>query len=148
VTVLRWLRRLHCLTAGEVWLLLEAQFALAASQFIRWLRPTGQLISIAPDRQIGANRSHMRVAADIGWAVDRAARYGCFRPRCLVRSLAVQRMLRRRGIGASQLQIGVRVEGGRLAAHAWVEMNGVVIGDSLQYVRRFTPARDFRFIQL
>jgi len=47
---------------------------------------------------------------------------------CLERSLALWWLLARRGI-ASQLRIGARKGGGQFEAHAWVERNGVAIGE-------------------
>ena len=57
-------------------------------------------------------------------AVERAGRYvpgGT----CLTQSLALARMLRRRGI-AAEVRVGVRTDDG-FHAHAWVEVNGVAI---------------------
>ena len=47
---------------------------------------------------------------------------------CLRRALLVSWILRREGI-ASVLRIGVRREGDELLAHAWVEHNGVPLGE-------------------
>jgi transglutaminase-like putative cysteine protease len=57
-------------------------------------------------------------------AVERAGRYvpgGT----CLTQSLALVRMLRRRGI-AADVRVGVRTDNG-FHAHAWVAVNGVAI---------------------
>ena len=52
------------------------------------------------------------------------------RTTCLVRSLALNSMLRRRGFD-SRLRIGVRLfEASRLAAHCWVELDGVPLNDA------------------
>jgi hypothetical protein len=51
------------------------------------------------------------------------------RPKCLPRALVLHRLLREYGM-PSTLHIGVRQESaGQLLAHAWVECNGVVLGD-------------------
>lgn len=92
--------------------------------------------------------SQLRKAALVGWAVTRAAKFGLIRSQCLVRSLAIQRMLSRRGIRNSELRIGVRVEEGKLLAHAWVELYGAVVGDSLSYVRSFESTRNLSMVQL
>lgn len=47
---------------------------------------------------------------------------------CLRRSLALVWMLRRRGV-AARMVIGVRRDNGEMAAHAWVEAGGRVVGD-------------------
>src|SRR3954468_13204462 len=52
-----------------------------------------------------------------------ASRFGPYRPGCLVRSLALQRLLRRHGI-ESRLRIGVRKRRAVIEAHAWVEHEG------------------------
>jgi hypothetical protein len=67
-----------------------------------------------------------------------ASRYQPVRTECLHRSLALHWWLRREGV-ASRLQIGVRKEGGDLAAHAWVELDGQVVNDHPAAVARFTP---------
>jgi hypothetical protein len=48
---------------------------------------------------------------------------------CLERSLALWWLLGRQGV-VSQLRIGVRKDGQKFAAHAWVEREGVAIGES------------------
>ena len=50
---------------------------------------------------------------------------------CLGRSLALQRLLDRRGIG-SRIQIGARRDDDRLRMHAWVEREGRVLGSNDQ----------------
>lgn len=143
------LRRLRHLTAAELILLIEAQVTLLTCQLARWRRPVGKLVCAGPPSEPGsADAASRRSAQAIGWAVSRAARYGCFRPQCLVRSLAVQRMLQRRGSGIGALRIGVRREHGGLVAHAWVELNGMVIGDDPEHIRTFTPAPDIRLVGL
>lgn len=63
----------------------------------------------------------------VGDAVRAAARAVPF-SHCLVEALAAEAMLRRRG-ATSCLHLGVRREGERLGAHAWVEADGdVVVG--------------------
>jgi len=48
---------------------------------------------------------------------------------CLSKSLALQLLLRRRGVG-SRLRLGIRRRhGAELLAHAWLETNGVAVGE-------------------
>lgn len=61
-------------------------------------------------------------------AVNRAARLVRIPANCLTRSLLLGWLLRRRGV-ASQLRIGVKKDKGSLAAHAWVEYEGIPIND-------------------
>jgi hypothetical protein len=50
--------------------------------------------------------------------------------------LVLQRLLREQGIEA-QLRIGVRTEGGRLMAHAWLEHEGRPLGEAEPVEERF-----------
>lgn len=159
-----WSRKLGGVTTAELRLLAEAQVVLVRCQLAKWLRPQGQLIGLetaaaqatggAVDRPaVPSARKHspgIRSATghSIGWAVTRAARYGVFRPQCLVRSMAIQRMLRRRGIADGNLHIGVRTQDGEFQAHAWIELDGMVIGDTRQHVSTFTKVTDHRLVEL
>lgn len=63
----------------------------------------------------------------VPWSVAAVTRRLPFRSTCLVESLAVDAMLRRRGI-ASEIRFGVRPPGGgALSAHAWVEHDGAIV---------------------
>jgi hypothetical protein len=70
--------------------------------------------------------------------LDRASRHHLVRARCLHRSLVLHRWLRRQGL-PSQLRIGVSKSAGAFAAHAWVEMDGLVVNDRALAVYAFTP---------
>jgi hypothetical protein len=81
-----------------------------------------------------------------GAAADRVARIARFvafagrvtRRRCLPRSLALTRLLARRGVRTT-LRIGVRPEGGALRAHAWVEWIGRALNDDAHTLGEFAP---------
>jgi hypothetical protein len=60
--------------------------------------------------------------------VRAAARYGIGQPNCLKVSLALWWLLARQGI-ASDLRVGVRKDGEKLEAHAWVECGGVALNE-------------------
>lgn len=145
-----WGARLRGLTLADVKLLLEAQRDLLSCQIAKWRRPVGELLDwggsadeSATTRQVG-----LQTVESVGWAITRAARYGVFRPQCLVRSLAIHRMLLRRGITDSTIRIGVRLRDGEFNAHAWVELDGIVIGDSRAHVESFTRITDHRLVEL
>lgn len=70
--------------------------------------------------------------------VDLAARYSPLRPNCLVRSLTLRWLLQRQGI-ASELHIGVRKQGDKLEAHAWLEWQGAVLNDRPDVALHFSP---------
>lgn len=55
---------------------------------------------------------------------------------CLARSLLLHRLLARQGT-ASTLRIGVRLVGGRLEAHAWVECDGAPVNDTVDVSQRY-----------
>jgi hypothetical protein len=68
--------------------------------------------------------------------VVRAATHSVGGTTCLTSSLALQCMLRRRGI-ATQLRVGVRLTNRRLEAHAWLEYRGERINDQLGAMEGF-----------
>jgi len=57
-----------------------------------------------------------------------AARHSLISSTCLERSLSLWWLLARQGI-ATQLRIGVRKDGEKFAAHAWIELEGVGVGE-------------------
>lgn len=71
-------------------------------------------------------------------AVDVAARHHLYPMSCLPRALALRSLLAEEGV-ATDLRIGVRKEGAALAAHAWVELEGVPIGEIPSIAERFAP---------
>lgn len=75
-------------------------------------------------------------AEALGTNVNRASNHVLGPANCLTRSLLLRWLLRRFGT-ASDLRIGVRFEGGRLAAHAWVEMDGIPVNDRPEVVSGF-----------
>jgi len=75
-------------------------------------------------------------AAALGVAVNRAANHILGPANCLTRSLLLRWLLRRFGT-ASDLRIGVCFEQGKLAAHAWVEKDGIPVNDSPEVVARY-----------
>jgi Transglutaminase-like superfamily len=60
---------------------------------------------------------------------------------CLPRSLALSRVLARRGV-ATTLRIGVRTVDGELRAHAWVEWHGRPLNDDERSLREFAVFED------
>lgn len=141
-------RKLARLRPTELADLIRAQAALISAQVLVWTRPVGSLVtnggaagpSPAGDREIepAARRAAL--------AVNRAAAYGVFRPLCLVRSVALNRMLEAHGLHGSKVCVGVRKVRGRFAAHAWVEYKGQVLGDREQHVSTFVPLDDLQLL--
>ncbi len=79
---------------------------------------TSRLDSNSLNKQI-ALTAHMVNAAD---------RHGLVHPSCLPKSLTLWCLLGQQGI-ASQLRVGIRKEGGKLEAHAWVEREGIALNE-------------------
>lgn len=74
----------------------------------------------------------------IVWLVAVAARYHLYPMRCLVQSMTLQRLLRRRGIQAT-LRIGVQKAGDSIRAHAWLEESGQPINARRAVEETFLP---------
>jgi Transglutaminase-like superfamily len=92
------------------------------------------------DRAEPVGATGQREAESLGRAVAAVARRLPWHPTCLRQALAVQRMLRRRGI-ASRLHLGVAGAGVN-AAHAWVTVDGrPVVGR--RGSERFVPIAAF-----
>lgn len=154
----RWLfrlRRAAALPAAERSEVARAQAALLAAQLRVWTRPAGRLVRLdagrgemSPEargdpRRRGPAPPHPdpSCAHALARAVDRAAMGGVFRPACLVRALALHRLLARAGVAGARIRIGVRPEGARLHAHAWVEVDGVALGEDGRRAHRFQTLR-------
>jgi hypothetical protein len=128
--------------------LLRAQLVLARAQ--RELRslPQGEMVreEVAPPATPVGTRSDD--ARRIALAVSRAAEFGLFRPRCLVRSRALRKMLDAAGIEGAQVRVGVQLRQGRFFAHAWVEYGGKVVGDDPNTVAQYVPMPGIRVAEL
>ncbi len=82
-------------------------------------------------------RSDPEAAERAAREVERAGReYSVYPVNCLVRSLVLVWLLRRRGI-AADFRLGVRTLTGRFEAHAWVEHSGVPLGEDADVARAF-----------
>ena len=92
---------------------------LGLSRFQAWLQRPRLLIE---------NALSLDEIMGIATMVNRAARLMRIPGDCLTRSLLLGWLLRRRRV-ASQLRIGVKMNEGSLAAHAWVEYAGIAIND-------------------
>ena len=125
----RWLR----LSRERRLLLAEAIAVLAAaSAAVRWL-PFRRAVGLG-SRRLGRHApSH-----DVLWAIEAAARAAPWRAVCFQKGLAVQWMLRRRGVDA-RLHYGIgRDEDGELHAHVWVAEGELIIigGDEAARFKR------------
>jgi hypothetical protein len=133
--------------------LFAAQKALLVAQLLVWTRPVGRFVEDAqnstPGVQEPIRRSSRtwRDALRIAVAVRRVADHGVVRPRCLVRSVALSRMLDQRGIKGSRVRVGVRRIDGAFSAHAWVELGQHVLGDDIRHVSSFAQLLDVSVVK-
>ena len=143
-------RRFWRLKSAERRVLLEAAAALAATWaglrvvgFRRWNSVIERLAfvktgSAYPDHASHVDASNVDVASGVATKLDLAARHLFFRTNCLERSLALLWLLRRRG-SAATLRIGARKESGLFEAHAWIELDGMVLNDPGEAHLHFAP---------
>lgn len=139
--LLRKLRRAAGLSRAE-WVELIRAYAwvaavhagLRALGYARLRRLLDRGLPEATDVPTPPDASHLRRLAT---AVDIAARNCPADIRCLSRSLTLYRLVRQVGSPA-ELCIGVaRSDAGALEAHAWVEVEGRVLGDRPDVAQRF-----------
>lgn len=98
------------------------------------LRRTRRWLSGAPRQPRAADPD------TIARAVHAVERVRCHSPvsgTCLSRSLALEHLLHRQGV-AADLRIGVRRTGRSIAGHAWLEVGGRAVNDTLDVHREFT----------
>jgi hypothetical protein len=131
------------------WLALEAAWYLVGARFLTiapprlYTRALGRLDG--PDE--AAEQPVAALAEEVGAIVARVADCLPFRARCLHQSIAVRRMLLKRGVKVS-VYLGVSrhredrnaPERGR-AAHAWVEAGGRIISGAGELDRYVVVAR-------
>ena len=118
--------------------LLQAQWALLAANATVRSRPVGELATKAAGIK-PADPAKLPEARRLALALVRVARYGMIRPQCLVRSVALSRLLESHGIEGALVRVGVRRNAGEFLAHAWVEFAGETLGDADEHVGTFIP---------
>ena len=134
-------RKLSTLSIAEWRELFQAQWALLVAQGKLRREPVGSLATPATAAKDSDPR-RLAEARRLALAVMRAARFGVFRPQCLVRSMALSRMLADRGIDGAVVRVGVRRASGQFLAHAWVELGGETLADVDEHVGSFVPLTD------
>lgn len=127
------------LPPGQLAALIRAQAMLVWAQLLVWVVPRGRLVGVRRDQNApSANAQLLGRARHVGQQVVQVGAHGVFRPKCLVRAVAIQRLLEREHIHGGAVHIGVRMVDDVFEAHAWVEYGGAVIGDREQHVRTFS----------
>jgi hypothetical protein len=111
-----------------------------ALKTIRLRRLQRLLVGNSPNPNSSSQESISRVCR-LAQMVNRAAAIGFFPANCLVRSLTLWWLLRRRGI-LGDLRIGVRKTEGEFQAHAWLEYQGKVVNDVAEIARQYSPFAD------
>jgi hypothetical protein len=133
--------------------LIDAQRALVVAQLLVWTRPVGQFVedvqrsSPGVQEPLGRNSKMWSDALRTALAVRRVADHGLLRPKCLVRAVALSRMLDQRGITGSRVRVGVRRIDGEFEAHAWVELGQRVLGDDALHVSSFAQLLDVKVVR-
>jgi len=117
---------------------MQAQWALLAARGMVRNRPIGSLATPTVGNP-PADPARLPEARRLALAIVRAARFGVFRPQCLVRSVALSQMLADRRISGALVRVGVRRKNGEFSAHAWVELAGETLGDADDHVGSFVP---------
>jgi hypothetical protein len=121
--------------------LIAAVRAVVSAKRLMRKQPLGKLVSVIEPAE-GARPVDREAAKRVSEAVHRVSRNVPFEAACLVRSLAIQRMLVERGLDPGNIKIGVHWSDDGFEAHAWVEQGDKIIGDTRAYVSRFTPVTD------
>ena len=120
----RWMR----LGGQRQRLLIEGLAALAGASAAVRLRPFKRAIQMG-SRPLSseARRNGDELIRDVRWAVETAARIAPWQAVCIQKGIALQWMLRRRGIDA-RLHYGIgQDEAGELQAHVWVAAEDTVV---------------------
>ena len=150
------MRKVARLTPWQWWVLLSAPFVLLQTAARLWFGGLSRTLASVrrPVPSILPEHEQLRLGSDTTLALAAACRYGPWRPRCLVRSVALARYLVRKGI-ACEVRIGIPSgkasvsTGGSpdFSAHAWVECCGSVLNDRDDVAARYTAfsARSVRF---
>jgi hypothetical protein len=136
------LRRFVALSAQDRAMFTRAFAYLAAVELTRRFGGLGRLVrqaSFARGESLVRAGDPVYSARAVGYArwVERAARHTPFSAQCLHRSLALYLWLRRDGID-SLVRVGVRKMDDEFKAHAWVELEGLVVNDDARAVAAFS----------
>jgi hypothetical protein len=140
--VRRKLRALRALPWRDRWLLFQAWVLLLVVDLALRTLPFPWIQAWAArggGKQAGRSAGENAVLVQrLGRLTDLAARHHLYPMRCLRRSLALQWLLNRHGIPAV-LRLGVQREAGELKAHAWLEHDGLPLGEPQDVESHFVP---------
>ena len=108
-------------------LVLATRVLLAYVRVRRGLRNVELPVAVARLGDVRRRSRRHHAPARLSRAVDRTLRASPDDPTCLVRSLVLFRLMREQGDGA-ELVIGLPEQPTSHEAHAWVELDGRVVG--------------------
>jgi len=152
-SLLKRLRQWRALQPWERHMLVHLFFLLPATWVALRVRGFNKARSMAELPPLSPKRPELPAMAFAQRCAELtaiAARNGLYRANCLHQSLALSRVLQRHGLPA-RLKIGVLPHARPFQAHAWVELDGIPLGqqsvaDYAAFDRLTTAPDDVRFI--
>jgi hypothetical protein len=125
------LKRAARLPNHRKWLLAEALIALlltrGAMALLPFRRIAAWLGTPGAESPATAMVEEIRIAQEIGWAVDVVARRVPWDGRCLAQALAATGMLRRRGLDGTVSFGACQNESDGFCAHAWLRLGPCMV---------------------
>ena len=134
------LRKLLALSSQEAWLLAQAAVLLPAVRLALKFATVAQLQNLV-DRALRTPRRLKTSPQATARMVRIAASRGLYQFKCLDQSLVLRWLLRRQGVDA-RIVFGARKEDQQMEIHAWVEVDGVTIGEDDDVNHRFLPLEE------
>jgi hypothetical protein len=134
----RQLRRLRSLRGGQVRLLASAWTRLLVVDLLVRLVGVQRTARLAPAAlSTVPSGAQLACARDYAHWLRVAATHHVIRALCLHESLALHHWLRARGV-PSAIDIGVRLDGAQLRAHAWFRVGDELVSDQPSNIVPFT----------
>ena len=134
------LRKLLSLSSREAWLLAQAALLLPAVRVALKFVTVAQVQNIV-DRGLRAPQRLKTSPQATARIVRIAALRGLYHFKCLDQSLVLRWLLRRQGIDA-RIVFGARKQDEQMEIHAWVEVDGVAIGEDDGVNHRFSSLEE------
>lgn len=141
------LHKLRKISFSQVIDLLRAQAALVSATRAVKKKPLGELVAVTETAAGPVDDEGRLRSQRIAWSVVQAAKHGALPATCLVRSVAIQHLLLRENLPPGEIRVGVKWDDGGFFAHAWVEQDERILGDTRQHVGQFDPVTDMRLVQ-
>lgn len=126
----------YCLVGECIYELLRARTAVRHRPFAETAATLQQ-----PLTEIRAPAEQIQVVLQVRWALGSIFRRIPWKPTCLMRAIAAQRVLARRRIASSLVLSVTPASGAVVDAHAWLEAGGIVVtgrNEKSKYVPIYT----------